>query len=63
MLSQWRLNKQQKDFERQNQKNRNFIAFIRIVRVLCTERKLEGNINTSICSLFCVIDIYIFYIS
>lgn len=50
MLSEWRQKKQQKDFQRQNQKNRNFMAFIRIIRVHCTERELEDNISTFICS-------------
>lgn len=63
MSSQWRPNKQQKNFERQNQKNRNFVTFIRIVRILCTERELKDNISTFICSLFCFTYIYIFDIS
>lgn len=55
MLSGWRHKKQQKDFGCQNQKNKNFMAFIRIMRVHCTERELEDNISTFICSLSCVI--------
>lgn len=52
MLSQWRQKyeqKQRKDFgRRQNRKNKDFMAFIRIVRVHCTERELEDDISAFI---------------
>lgn len=53
MLSQWRQKyeqKQRKGFgHRQNRKNIDFMAFIKIVRVDCTEKELDDDISAFIC--------------